>query len=248
VLRRNWSTGVSTLVVVAGTASANAPQVLPSGVDLVLNAGLDQVLALVQITNGQSLPTAVVDRRLQASKVFTAQSTSALPTASAALYGAEAVCPDGRYRCGTFAGSPAWVKTGAPTVVTSGFAVTGSGFTVLSGVGSAELAQRYSVNGAEIQYDLSVRRNGGGIQCGGMGDMPDTLVTTVSGIRPDQVMPVTFYGRGGATSTTLASATFFGYMSSNGSIYVANGMPNSWLATAATGPSLSCCIKFTKES
>lgn len=113
VLRRNWSTGTSTLVVVKGTASAAAPQVLPSGVDLTLDSAVDQVLALVQITNGLTLPTKVVDYRLQGSKVFTAPAPSALPPASLALYGMEAAVGNERYRCLTDSGgSAAWVGVG----------------------------------------------------------------------------------------------------------------------------------------
>lgn len=124
VLRRDWSTGTSTtgttVVVVKGTAAAAAPMVLPSGVDQILDSGLDQVLALVQLTNGQLLPTAVVDRRLQASKVFTAPSVAALPTASTALYGMEAIAAGVRYRCDLVAGSPAWIgETPSVQVVSS---------------------------------------------------------------------------------------------------------------------------------
>lgn len=248
VLRRNWSTGTettgTTVVVVKGTAAVSAPQVLPAGVDQVLDSGVDQVLALVQITNGEPLPTAVVDRRIQASKVFTVPSTAALPTASNALYGMEAVAAGVRYRCGLVAGSPTWVQTGAPTVVTAGgFGSSVTGFTTTG------LNNRYTVSadGTEVQYDLSIRRSGASIQAGAAGDMADTLVFNLTtGIKPDQSLPVTFSARGGATATSSGSATFFGYLTAAGALYVSNGMPNTWLTTQTTGPSLSACIKFTK--
>lgn len=113
VLRRSWaSTGSAALVVVPGTAGAGAPMVLPAGVDDSLNSTHDHVLALVQITYGNTVPTQVIDRRLQGSKVFTAPALTALPPASAALYGMEAALPTGdRYRCRSDSGgSPAWVS------------------------------------------------------------------------------------------------------------------------------------------
>jgi hypothetical protein len=69
----------------------------------------------VQITYGLTVPTSVVDRRLQASKVFTAPSTGALPTASTALYGMEAVVGSARYRCLSDASNnPAWITETTP--------------------------------------------------------------------------------------------------------------------------------------
>lgn len=137
VLRRNWaSSGSASFVVVAGTAAASAAMVIPSGVDLVLDSTHDHLLALVQITYGNTVPTQVVDRRLQASKVFTAPSVGALPTASVALYGMEAVVGTARYRClSDSGGSPAWVgetplletrtsDAGFPTVATGATAAT----------------------------------------------------------------------------------------------------------------------------
>lgn len=167
VLRRNWSTGVSTIVIVKGTAAASAPMVLPSGVDLTLDAGLDQVLALVQITNGQSLPTQVVDRRLWGTKKFTLPSSSALPSPTAALYGMEVETPIGeRFRClSDSGGSPAWISGTLPhisryrstpltmtpsTVYTVDYNTTdvvqGGGMTYAAGVVTVAKAGIYAVN------------------------------------------------------------------------------------------------------
>lgn len=77
--RRNWqpAAGTTTFVVVTGTSA----QAIPAG--RLVNAGVqdDQLLALVQVTAGQTVPTAVIDLRAQTSKVLTVASLLALPNA-----------------------------------------------------------------------------------------------------------------------------------------------------------------------
>lgn len=122
VLRRSWASGgSSTVEVVKGTASASAPPILPAGVDLVLDSSLDQVLALVQFTYGSTIPTAVLDRRVWANPVYAVPSVQALPPASAALYGMEAVVGADRYQCLTdTSNNPTWVRSEPTPITTSG--------------------------------------------------------------------------------------------------------------------------------
>lgn len=60
-VRRNWQTNTTTI---AALPSAQASQVIPS--QRLTNPGVqdDQPLALVQVTGGQSIPTAIVDLRV----------------------------------------------------------------------------------------------------------------------------------------------------------------------------------------
>jgi hypothetical protein len=81
VARRDWTPtpgGGTTFTSVAGTSA----QALPAG--LLVNPGVvaDQVLALVQLTAGQSTPTAVVDMRALPKNAVTYPSTFSLPTAA----------------------------------------------------------------------------------------------------------------------------------------------------------------------
>lgn len=93
VCRRDWQPpgGVSTFEKVQGTSS----KVIPSGRLVGPGVKDDQPLALVQVTAGQTLPTAIVDLRTWPSKVITASDLLALPNAA---LGTEAVVSGTRYR------------------------------------------------------------------------------------------------------------------------------------------------------
>lgn len=164
VLRYAWGSGGSVaLTIVKGTSAASAPAVLPGGVDLILNSGVDQVLALVQFTYGSTIPTAVLDRRAQAHPIYTFPSVTALPAASVDLYGMEAVAGGERYRCGSGpGGSPAWINStphlsryrssvytlSNATSYTVDFNVSdaGDGITYAAGVATVPRAGRYQIN------------------------------------------------------------------------------------------------------
>lgn len=75
--RRNWQPpgGATTFVAVAGTSA----QEIPAGRLATPGVQDDQPLALVQVTAGQTTPTAVLDLRAQASKIVRCQSLLAIP-------------------------------------------------------------------------------------------------------------------------------------------------------------------------
>lgn len=105
VAHRDWQPpgGLTTLVALTGTATQAV------AASRLTNPGVtdDQLLALVQVTAGQQLPTAIVDLRTWSSKVVTASSLLALPDAP---LGKEVVIDGARYRRqldGT--GNLAWV-------------------------------------------------------------------------------------------------------------------------------------------
>lgn len=77
VLRRTWGTSLTTFVGLTGTATQAV------AASRLTNPGVqdDQLLALVQITAGQQLPTAVIDLRTWSSKVYRAKSLLAFPNA-----------------------------------------------------------------------------------------------------------------------------------------------------------------------
>lgn len=105
VARRNWQPvgGTTVFAVVQGTASKG----IPSGRLVGPGVQDDQPLALVQVTAGQTLPTAVVDLRAFPSKVITVGDLLALP---AARLGTEAVVGTTRYRRVLDANSnPVWL-------------------------------------------------------------------------------------------------------------------------------------------
>lgn len=199
VLRRNWSTGASTIVVVKGTAAAGAPQLLPSGVDLVLDSGLDQVLALVQITYGSTIPTAVADYRRQASKLFLVPSTAALPPPSLAHYGMTVELSNGdRYKCLTdVGGSPAWVNQAQPSPHLS--RIRNTNFTMVSGT-------NYT-----IDFNIQESLQGGLTYSGGVVTVPKAGIY--------QVSANLHYLAGGATTGSGAT-----YLLKNGTVVRGRGV------------------------
>ena len=163
VLRRDWSgSGSVSLTKVNGTAAAGAPMVVPTLNDSpgVLH---DQLLAMVQITNGSTLPTSIDPRRAWGTKVFTVATVSALPTPSLILYGAEFALVDGtRYRaCSTLQITRGLTRRGSgkQREITTGIFVAGS---VATGWGVADLTSRAFINDSTglVQLDLQFRRSG----------------------------------------------------------------------------------------
>lgn len=102
VARRNWTTPVTVFTKVNGTAVAG----IPTGRNVGPGALDDQPIALVQITGGQTAPTAVIDLRTWASKVTTTNDLRALVDPR---NGDEAVVSDVRYR---YVSPGMWVPAG----------------------------------------------------------------------------------------------------------------------------------------
>jgi hypothetical protein len=250
VIRMDWSgSGSAVITVVKGTAGAAAPQVLPSGVDQTLDATFDVVLALVQLTYGSTLPV-VVPRRLWGHKTFTAETLSALPPPSAALYGMHAWLVTGEeYRCLSDAtNSPAWIRQGGWTIGPSSFLSSASGWT------TSGLVNRYmtSGDGRTTQYDLNFQRTGASLQfTSTSGAITDNLVATLNGPRPDRggsSLPVTFRHYGGQGPTSTGRLTCWGYLQGDGELYIESGIPSAYLNSAGGAWALTCTIQFTRGS
>lgn len=91
-MRRNWNTNTSAVVAIPGTATKVVPSrnTTPGTLD-------DQPLALVQVTAGQTVPTAVVDLRVFPGKTFTTTDLMGLPS-DVATRGAQAYVGATHYR------------------------------------------------------------------------------------------------------------------------------------------------------
>ncbi len=81
VLRRNWGTDTSAFAVVPGSSSEQ----IPAGIQSSPGVLDDQVLALVQVTAGQTAPTAIRDLRAFSAKPITLGSPSAALPADAPI-------------------------------------------------------------------------------------------------------------------------------------------------------------------
>lgn len=107
VIRRDWSGtgGTASVVVVPGTAGSPGAKTLPT-LNETPGDVEDQLVAWVQITAGQSQPTAIDDLRLRASPVILAATLSAIRRPR---LGQEAVLSDGRrYRYELVSGVAQW--------------------------------------------------------------------------------------------------------------------------------------------
>lgn len=252
VLRRDWSgSGSVSLTKVNGTAAAGAPMVVPTLNDSpgVLH---DQLLAMVQVTNGSTLPTSIDPRRAWGTKVFTVPTVSALPSPSFTLYGAEFVLVDGsRYRCLLDASNnPAWVASGSGRnrELTTGIFVSGS---IATGWGVADLTNKALVNDTtgDIQLDLQFRRSGATITPNAThGDIdPDvTVAQLVAALAPtQQTTPATMQY---AISTGSPAFSCQVVIDTAGVISLRNGTAGAPLATRAAGDvSLRGCIRYTRK-
>lgn len=244
VLRRNWTSNTASYVVVKGTAAANAPQVVPTLND---NPGVlhDQPLALVQITNGNTIPTQVVSLRLPASKVYTAESLAALPTPTTALYGIEVVLADGsRYRCGLDASNnPAWVATSGNIIELTG----ASALTVATNFSLGSNVSRGLKNGLQTTVTFQLRRTGSVLNADTTdGNFADTLLCTLpSTLCPPDEMPVPAHYYAVSTHTLPAAVT----LTPDGRITLIAGVPGQDMPvrTGATEVSVRGSATFTRK-
>lgn len=257
VLRRNWSNSTVAYVIVPGTAAANAPEVLPAGLNNSPGTLHDQVLALVQISAGQSVPTAVRSHRLRAHKTFTAPGLWALPTPPTTdLYGLPVTLENGdRYRCGfDAAGALAWLPDGGrvleylgANVATpkTGWALTGATAAEVGGLTRALLNPDIS----DVQLELSLRHSSGAaLTANASGNFPNTTIATVDKkFWPDLVTPVfgQYEGAGG-----VGLHPFAGSINTVGEVAIQSGAPNVDLPvqTAAGTSSLRVFIRFLRRA
>ena len=249
VIRRDWTTRTATPVVVKGTAAAVAPEVLPAGLNDRPGDVHDQVLALVQITFGSTVPV-VRDRRLVAHKTVTAPSLAALPVPTPQLYGMEAVVAGARYRCAyNTSNNLAWMPaspyrwTNQSEVVGSGSGFTGSGLANRAG---------YNPGTGDVQLDVQMRRSGTTVSPSATGNFsPDIVLATLldTDLFPDRDMPVSGDYR-------AASGAFYPWhgvlRSADGALVMYSGTAGAELApftgaTNATLVSVRCHVRYTRK-
>lgn len=247
VLHTDWTTNTVTITKVNGTAALAAPQVVPSG--LVLNPGVahDQVLALVQVTYGQSLPTAVIDRRLLASEVVTAPTLAALMAPTSGMYGMQAELLDGtRYRCLVdSSNAPTWARDfGVVVTYTDASVITPAANWV---IGSPLINQCTIVNGTSVQLSLSMRRLGSSISIGTNGNFPNPSIGTLQpGLRPDvpTYAAMQYLNPGGFMLGGMVSID-----PSSGAVLLESGTPGQDLAATSGGGnySLRASISYVRQ-
>lgn len=233
VLRRTWTEegGTVAFAVVKGTAASNAPQVDPA-VNNTPGTIHDQILALVQLTYGSSVPTAVVSKRLWASKVFTATTYGALPAASAALYGTDVSLVDGsRYRCLFDASNnPAWVGTSNSIVELTGTQAMSVSANFDQGSTGALLVRGLK-DGRMITVDFVLRRTGSALNCSTTdGNFEDTpMGQLVAALRPDaeKPVPVQYFTNASSPRVLGGMAT----LTPNGVITLLSGVPGQDMIT-----------------
>lgn len=247
VLRRVWSSGAgtTTLTKVNGTAAANAPQVLPSsGLLSTPGTSYDHVLALVQVTNGLTIPTAVADRRVRATKLFTAKDLTSLPPPSTALWGMHAELDSGAtYKVAADnSGAPAWVPvSGLVTEYTGTSAATAA-------TGWSGLTQRGLKIGNMVTLDLRFRRTGATLAASpGVGNFTDNLVGTVpAGLAPESTMPVPiqYYG-----TTAFIQVTGMCELRPTGQLWLQNGIAGAdlYARSGSTDVSLRLSTTFGRK-
>lgn len=174
VARRDWTPtpgGGTTFVAVSGTAA----QALPAG--LLSNPGVssDQVLALVQLTAGQSTPTAVLDMRALPTVAAMYPNTLALPPT--APLGAIALVAGRQYEKGaagwaasflaaagsvvSAATSGAAIPSGGTLGVTGGLAVTAATYDRVITLSFAGMCTALTA-GKNVEFIL--RKNGVGVR------------------------------------------------------------------------------------
>lgn len=199
VLRRAWGSNTSSFEVVQGVAAAGAPKVVPSGVNNNPGVTHDQLIALVQITQGQSVPTDIEDMRYWGSKTYSAKRLAALPPAASDLYGTEFILDSGaRYRCTLDQSSSyVWAPVAGITVEYLGTAVmtvtTSAGWS-----GASPIVIRALKTDNLITLDFRVRRSGAAIAPTDVqGNFPDTQIgQLVTALRPDldKPVPIQYWG------------------------------------------------------
>jgi hypothetical protein len=256
VERRAWSSNAVTVEVVPGTASVGAPEVPPT-----LNATpgntYDQLLALVKATNGSTALT-VSDKRLWASKIFSVNTVTGLPTASAALYGAVCyvIATKTVYRCLLPSGSPGWVPDAAANVVLAGTDVISAApnWTLIQSTGSQVLLPcrgMYNAVSGMVQIDFQIRRSAvtitpfsdpGGVPVATVGTLPAVLC-------PDaDVVPMPFTGQYTTSAGSVNSWRNISLTVTSTGVITLHQVSAEALAAVASGPSIRAHLTFFKRT
>lgn len=162
-LRRDWSTNTASIEVVQGTAT----QAIPSGRSATPGGVDDQPLALVQVTAGQTVPTAVLDLRVFPSKVLEASSLLGVPTRLGTIVRVAGI----NYRRELVGTTPTWVSFEQPPVLASPSLSWRSGW-VNSGT-------QLKVKPGRLVAYLRFKRNGATITASATGGLADTQVVTL---------------------------------------------------------------------
>lgn len=253
VVRRNWSTKTVGVFVVPGVAAANAAQLVPT---LASQPGAvhEQLLALVQISYGSTVPTMVSDRRLWAHKTIYALDLAALPAPDSRYFGLQVTLASGARYIGGFdtSNAPAWVPVGGGYIelTQSDVLQSESGW---SGAGMSIRGLHTPYTG-EVQVEVQERRSGPSIVASSVGNFADTPVCTLKApFRPQQKIPVCGQYAGGGGGW----AAFTGVLEPSGLFTLQSGMPFlDLLNQPPTGPggtvsasdmSLRALIRFTRK-
>lgn len=241
VLRRDWATNLSQLAVVQHSVLNS--KTLPSAVQKNPGASYDQVLALVQVTAGKTVPTAILDLRCWASKVISCADLLAIPTPA---LGMQVQIGTARYsRVLDANGNPAWLSAGKITTVQSGSATAATGWTV-----GSPMVCRYRQVGGLVCWEVQARRTGAALRFGPDGGIGDTTVLTLNGPRPDSNQFIQFQTVGGAAPTSTSGLAAWGYVLTDGRVVIESGLPNNYIIqrTGASDSSIRSIFSFMKES
>lgn len=245
VLRRDWQNNLNTVVGV--TNAVLNSQTLPAALAKTPGVLHDQVLALVQVTAGQTKPTGLLDLRAWAGKVVSASNLLAIP---APVVGMEAVIGNNRYRRTIDTnGNPVWTRP-LPTLLSGSAAMS----TTTGWTGGSPLVQRCLIDpsGTHIQYDIEACRTGATFRFTADGAIGDIGVCTVNGPKPDRLV----VGRAiivGSLLSTGANPQSYGvdiYLTPSGTIAIYAGPSNIYLRKGLTSSELSfrTSICFQKAS
>lgn len=226
VIRRNWSGtgGTASVVVITGTATRTIPA--RNNTPGVLD---DQVLALVPINAGQSIPGTPVDCRWLASKVITCGDLLAIPEPvegmeAVVLSGTNAPSTRWRYELDP-TGNPGWKRdttqiASQPLTVLTGTAVS----VAPTGWTSNAMVQEAMVSSNTVNVYVETRTSTDVPITATTGNITDTLICTLdAALRPDRAVNIRFQYK------TAAGGLYFGdgVIDVTGNVTIQSAQPNT---------------------
>jgi hypothetical protein len=259
VIRRNWTTNTVTVEKITGTAT----RAVPAGRNNSPGTLDDQVIALVQSTFGQTLPTAVIDMRVFPSKVLTVSDLLAITNPAV---GMEAVVLGGgtkqdtrwRYQLDP-TGNAGWARDDSDqlsrTLTSNVSLFTQSAMiTTAAGWTAGSLSNRALVDRNMVSIDIELRLTGARIVADANGNFPDQTIATInSAFAPDQQVPFTFlyFGGGSTAPTTFSPFGGIGYLNPSGNVGIYAGAPNIYINSRSSTDltaSVRANVTFMKAS